>query len=134
MKPLELRQSLSLSLIEFAAVVGVTGTTAHRWERGVVPRAGAILDRLAELEREAQTVEGRAAIVLRAVSEIAVIRFSRDLVRARKRYAEAIRIPVERLTGRAVEDLGENEKRANAAYSAALDLAQRRARAILGIE
>ena len=128
----QLRAALNLSLAEFAAVVGVNKQTAWRWERyGQHPRTGPTLDRLADLEREAATSEGRAAITLRALNELAMQRFSRDLVAARRRYADDVRVPVERLTGWATERLTEAEVAANAAYSAALNTAQRRAREIL---
>jgi transcriptional regulator with XRE-family HTH domain len=128
----QLRTSLGLSLTEFAAVAGVDKQTCWRWERyGQRPRARAIRDRLADLEREATTLEGRAAITLRALGELAIQRFNRDLIAARERYAADLRIPVERLTGAADERLSEAERAANAAYSAALDTAQRRAQELL---
>jgi transcriptional regulator with XRE-family HTH domain len=68
----QLRLKLNLSLAEFAAVAGVDRNTVWRWERyGQRPRARAIRDRLAELEREAETPEGRAAIIRRVGVELA---------------------------------------------------------------
>jgi len=85
-----LRSALALSLAEFAAVAGVDKQTCWRWERyGQRPRARAIRDRLAALERESTTPEGRAAITLRALTELAEQKHARDLKTAERR-AQAI--------------------------------------------
>jgi len=93
-KPAEIRAALNLSLAEFAAVAGVDKQTAWRWERyGQRPRARAILDRLAALEREAETPGGRAAITLRALSELAERKRKRELAAAERRAEAILRAP-----------------------------------------